>query len=550
MNGFVRVALYARVSSQKQADEMTILSQRQAVIDRIIEDGFTIDPGFEFCDDGCSGSELYRPSLERLRDQIASSIIDRLYVLSPDRLARKFAHQALLLDEFAKHDCQIVFVNQQGLPDSPETNLLVQMQGMIAEYEREKILERTRRGRRYAAACGRVSILSKAPFGYRYVSKACGDGEARWVIDLPQSETVKLMFELVGQHRSTLSGVCRELQSRNIVTAKGKPGWDRSTVRGILVNPAYYGRARYGKERMVPRKPGKRTARGAPLLPRRSKVAVATSLAEQVTINVPPIVSQSLFDKVQQQMEENRKRQRVRQSGPKHLLSGLTLCGQCGSAFCIRKMGGGKYYYYRCLGTESHRHNGQAICDNRSVKGRELEARVWSEVCELLRDPSRLVQELERRQQQPADSGELSVLQRRVDDLRGRLDRLIDAYTQGLLEKSEFENRIAPLRATHDREIAALASLRGRLEDGDSWQDLATGIEHLSQQVEERLSTATQTLKRELVMLLIKQIEIHAREIRIVYRVPPRPFDKGHKSGPFLQHCWRRHVIAWHFSAR
>jgi hypothetical protein len=90
-------------------------------------------------------------------------------------------------------------------------------------------------------------------------------------------------------------------------------------------------------------------------------------------------------------------------------------------------MGGGKYYYYRCLGTESHRHNGQAICDNRSVKGRELEARVWSEVCELLRDPSRLVQELERRQQQPADSGELSVLQRRVDDLRGRLDRLIDA---------------------------------------------------------------------------------------------------------------------------
>ena len=543
MNGFVRVALYARVSSQKQADEMTIQSQLRAVIDRISEDGFTLDPGFEFCDEGCSGAELYRPSLERLRDQIASSIIDRLYVHSPDRLARKFAHQALLLDEFSKHNCEIVFVNHQGLPESPETNLLVQMQGMIAEYEREKILERTRRGRRYAAACGRISVLSKAPYGYRYVNKANGDGEARWEIDLLQSATVKLMFELVGQHRSTLAGVCRELKSRKIATKTGKSDWDRSTVRGILINPAYYGQARYGKERLVPRKPGKRAKRGDPALPRRAKVAVATSLAEQVTISVPQIVSQSLFDKVQQQMEENRKRQRVRQSGPRHLLSGLTLCGQCGSAYCIQKVSGGKYRYYRCLGTESHRHQGQKICDNGSVKAPELEARVWSEVCELLRDPARLVQELERRKQQSSDSDELLAMQRRVDELRGRLDRLIDAYTNGLLERSEFEKRITPLRANHDREIAALASLRGRLEDAEDWQNLASGIEQLSTQVETQLSTASQELKRELLRLLIKQIEIHPKEIRIVYKVPPPPFELGHKSGPFIQHCWRRHAV-------
>jgi len=544
MNGFVRVALYARVSSQKQADEMTIRSQRQAVIDRIREDGFALDPGFEFCDEGCTGSELYRPSLERLRDQIATSIIDRVYVLSPDRLARKFVHQALLLEEFTKHDCEVVFVNQQGLPKSAETNLLVQMQGVIAEYEREKILERTRRGRRYAAACGRMSVLSKVPYGYRYVSKANGDGEARWEIDLLQSETVKLMFELVGQHRSTLAGVCRELKSRKIRTKTGKSDWDRSTVRGILVNPAYWGQAQYGKERLVPRKPGKRAKRGDPALPLRAKVAVATSLDEQVTISVPAIITQSLFDKVQQQMEENRKRQRVRLSGPKRLLSGLTLCGKCGSAYCNRKSTDGKYRYYRCLGTEAHRHGGQKICDNGSVKAPELEARVWSEVCELLRDPSRLVQELERRQQQPSDSDELGALQRRVDELGGRLDRLIDAYTNGLIEKAEFAKRINPLRANHDREIAALRSLRGRLENEGDWQNLASGIEQLSKQVETRLSTASQELKREVMMLLIKQIEIHPKEVRIVYKVPPPPFERGHKSGPFLQHCWRRPVTA------
>ena len=163
MKGFIRAAYYARVSTQKQAEETTIQSQRQELIARIEHDQLRLDPAFEFCDDGYSGSELLRPALEDLRDKIAGSLIDRLYVHSPDRLARRFAHQALLLEEFSKHDCEVVFLNHQGLPDSPEANLLLQMQGMIAEYEREKILERTRRGRRYSAAAGNVSVFGGAP---------------------------------------------------------------------------------------------------------------------------------------------------------------------------------------------------------------------------------------------------------------------------------------------------------------------------------------------------------------------------------------------------
>ena len=133
---------------------------------------------------------------------------------------------------------------------------------------------------------------------------------------------------------------------------------------------------------------------------------------------------------------------------------------------------------------------------------------MWSEVCELLRDPARLVQELERRQQQPADSDELTVNQKQIAELRGRLDRLIDAYTHGLLEKLEFEQRIGPLRANYDREVAALASLQGRLEDAEDWQGLADELEQLSTEVETKLSTASKEFKRELIMLLIKQIEI------------------------------------------
>jgi site-specific DNA recombinase len=302
MNLILKPALYARVSSQKQADDKTIESQLHELAARIHNDGLTLADEHIFRDDGYSGAELQRPALEELRDRVAASLIDRLYIHSPDRLARKMAHQALLLEEFAKHDCEVVFLNQQGLPNSPETNLLIQMQGMIAEYEREKILERTRRGRRHAAAAGRVSVFAGAPYGYQYVSKAQGDGQARWEIDPLESHNVRLMFDLVGRHGCTLSQVVRELAARGIRSRTGKPHWDRATIRGILINPAYYGQARYGRERLTLRKPGKRAKRGDPRIPRKAKVTAATYPTEHIVITVPAIVEEDLFHRVGRQM--------------------------------------------------------------------------------------------------------------------------------------------------------------------------------------------------------------------------------------------------------
>ncbi len=127
MNSQKIVALYARVSSQKQADTNTIESQLEALRKRILSDQERLLPEMEFCDNGYSGSELVRPALERLRDRLATSSIDRLYVHSPDRLSRKMAHQAILIEEFRKHECEIIFLNQDGISTSPESNLLIQM---------------------------------------------------------------------------------------------------------------------------------------------------------------------------------------------------------------------------------------------------------------------------------------------------------------------------------------------------------------------------------------------------------------------------------------
>ena len=268
MDQTLSVALYARVSSQRQADEMTIRSQVVALRQRLEQDTLVIDEERCFRDEGYSGSILLRPALERLRDLIHCGGVDRLYVHSPDRLARNYVHQMVLLEEFARHGVQVVFLNHDPQDQTAEGNLLLQMQGMIAEYERAKILERTRRGRRFAARQGKVSALSHAPYGYRYVPKHEGDGEARYDIVLDEARLVRELFGWVGVEGLSLARAVNRLQEQGVTTRKGNARWDTATIRGILLNPAYTGTAKYGKTRLFPRTPDHRPKRGDPPTPR------------------------------------------------------------------------------------------------------------------------------------------------------------------------------------------------------------------------------------------------------------------------------------------
>src|SRR6201988_4498727 len=245
----LRVALYARVSSEQQTEQGTIASQVAVLKARIVEDGFHLEPDHRFIDEGYSGTTLVRPALERLRDAVAAGAIDRVYVHSPDRLARRYAYQVLVIDEFRRLGVEIVFLNRAiGL--SPEDDLLLHVQGMVAEYERAKILERSRRGKRHAAHQGEVSVLSGGPYGYRYIGKHEGGGVARYVIDEAEAPIVRLMFQWIGHERLSIGEVCRRLQQRGYLTRRGKPAWDRTTVWGILKNPAYIGTAAFGKTRI------------------------------------------------------------------------------------------------------------------------------------------------------------------------------------------------------------------------------------------------------------------------------------------------------------
>ncbi|MCA9213308.1 MAG: recombinase family protein [Planctomycetales bacterium] len=169
-------------------------------------------------------------------------------------MARKYAYQVLLVDELQKHGIEIVFLNR-AISASPEEDLLLQMQGMFAECERAKIMERSRRGKRHAANRGSVNVLSAAPFGYRYISRSDGDGQAAYEINEEQATIVRQKFEWVGRDRLSIGEVTRRLTKSDAKTARGKDWWDRTTVRGLLKNPAYKGSAAFGKTRAGPRRP-------------------------------------------------------------------------------------------------------------------------------------------------------------------------------------------------------------------------------------------------------------------------------------------------------
>ena len=175
-----RVAIYARVSDPN-APEGTIASQVAALEACLAQDGVCLEPECRFVDDGYTGATLVRPALERLRDAVAAGALDRLYVHCPDRLARHYAYQVLLIDEFRRAGVEVVFLNR-AIGTSPEDDLLLQVQGMVAEYERAKIRERSRRGKRHAAAQGVISVLSGAPYGYHYVNRHAGGGAARYEV--------------------------------------------------------------------------------------------------------------------------------------------------------------------------------------------------------------------------------------------------------------------------------------------------------------------------------------------------------------------------------
>ena len=213
--------------------------------------GYLVPAEWVFEDDGYSGASLTRPGLEAVRDLAAQGQIEAVLIHSPDRLSRKYAYQVLLVEELARCGVSIVFLKSPS-GDTPEDELLLQFQGMIAEYERAQIAERSRRGKRHKAQQGVVNVLSGAPYGYRYVKKSEGRDAYYEVIE-SEAEVVRMMFDAYTVQGLSINAIARQLNQRQIPTRTTTERWERSTVWGMLRNPAYQGKACFGKTELRPR---------------------------------------------------------------------------------------------------------------------------------------------------------------------------------------------------------------------------------------------------------------------------------------------------------
>jgi site-specific DNA recombinase len=542
----LRPSLYGRVSSKQQAEANTIASQKEALLARIAADGLRLDTELCFIDEGYSGGILLRPALERLRDQAAAGAFDRLYVHSPDRLARHYPYQVLLVEELQRHGVEIVFLNHD-IGRSPEDNLLLQVQGMMAEYERAKILERSRRGKRHAARAGVVNVLSGAPYGYRYIGKYEGNGQARYEVNEVQAEVVRQIFRWIALERCSIGAVCRQLKQQGVPSPRGKEFWDRTTVWGILRNCAYIGQAHFGKTRVGPLRPRLRAQRGKPVQSRRSSSIYDTAADEQIAIAVPALVDEAIFTAAAGQLAENRQRRRESLRGGRYLLQGLLVCGKCGYAYygkpLSRSACKGKsrdYAYYRCVGSDAYRFGGQRLCANKQCRTDMLDRVVWEDVSALLADPERVRHEYEqrlrgsrRKRNRPTDQ-----LERLIAGVRRGISRLIDAYQDGHVDREEFEPRI---RSAKQRLAKLEAEAKANSESDAEQQNLQAALDQLQSfaaRIRDGLKDADWHLRREIMRALIQKVEIGEEAICVVYKVAPRPFDRA-PNGGFSQDCWR-----------
>jgi site-specific DNA recombinase len=535
----ISAALYARVSSQQQAEAGTLASQVADLEARLKQDGVPLLPELRFLDDGYSGSILVRPALERLRDAAASGAFERLYVHCPDRLARRYAHQVLLVDELQNCGVEVIFLNH-ALGQSPEDQLLLQVQGVVAEYERAKILERSRRGKRHAAQCGCVSVLGVAPYGYRYVRKSESGGQARYEVVLEEARVIRQLFLWVGQERCSLREVCRRLRREGIASPKGKTSWDARTVGKLLRNPAFVGRAEYGKSRVGPMRPQLRRHRYQAEQPRHA-MSIYRNATGGLPIPVPALVDEALFAAVAEQLEENRRRVRQGRRAARHLLQGLVVCHQCGYAYCGRWaswLGAQgqrrKAAHYHCLGSDGQRFGGQRICRNRPVRVDRLDEAVWQDVCAWLKDPEKMAEEFQRRQGGSSTRARRSGQEARaklIQKVNNGIARLIDAYTDGLLEKGEFEPRLRSAKERLQRlQTEAAAEASAAAEEAELRMVIGH-LEAFAERVREGLAEADLETRRDIIRALVKRVEVDAENVRVVYRVSPSPFVESPEGG-------------------
>jgi site-specific DNA recombinase len=517
----MKVVLYARVSTERQAERGTIGSQLAVLREQLSAAGHELIG--EYVDDGHSGARLDRPGLDALRDAAEAGLFEAVWCLSPDRLARAYAYQVLVLDELARFGVTVHFTDAPQLAaDDPQAVLLTQVQGVIAEYEKAKIAERYRRGKLFRARAGEITTW-KVPYGYRRIARSTASGPAHLEIYEPEAAVVRRIFTERASG-TTIRQICRQLNAEGVGSPTGRPTWGHSTVSRLLRNEAYIGRVYYNRTEST-------TAAGPARRPRQ----VARPREEWIPIDCPAIVTDEQFQAVARVAYDNSQWSPRRAEPGAFLLKGLVKCGVCGVGTNCHKMRGrnGTWHrYYYCRNHDALRAGGEEHrCPERNIRADALDAFVFDQVRAALLEPAILLageQAVTLTQPIPDDellAAELARLDRKIDNAAAEKRRLVDLFQAGLIEMPELQRRSREVAIRHNElttKRAALAAERTALARGNL---LRRRVTDFAKQVHAVIDQLNREQRQHLMRLLIEAIHVSGSHVQIQLHIPLDPPD-------------------------
>jgi site-specific DNA recombinase len=528
----MHVALYARVSTARQAQAQTIEQQLERLRAYVQQQGWTLEERHIYRDDGYSGASLNRPGLDQLRDCATLAELDRVVITAPDRLARNYVHQVLVMEELERHGCQVEFLDRPMSQD-PHDRLLLQIRGAVAEYERTLIADRMRRGRLAKLRAGALLPWTKPLFGYQVDPQRPRD-PAGMHPEPFEAVVVQQIFAWYLEQGATLYRVAKRLTEAGIATPSGQPRWHVASVRGILKNPAYTGTAAANRTQQVPARQRKSAL---------SPVGSGSSRTPRppddwIPIPVPALVTQEVFDRVQEKLAHNQQGARRNNTHYEYLLRSLVSCQACQLSTTARTTPQG-YDYYVCRGrTDALRAAQGQRCRARYVPARQLDELVWQDLCAVLTNPELMATALQRARSGEWLSQELQARQASVRQALQQIERqdqrLLEAYLAAVLELAEFERKRQELARRRESLIGQQRQLEAVAHQQIALGAVADGLEAFCTTVRQGLAHASFTERRALVELLIDRVIVLDGEVEIRYVIPTSP------EGPHSRFCHLR----------
>jgi len=510
----VRVGLYARVSTERQHERGTVGSQLEALRAAADADGHDVIE--EFVDDGYSGARLDRPALDRLRDAAEAGVLDGVLCLCVDRLARAYAYQVLILEELERFGVTVRFLEGPAPSDDPQATLLIQMQGVIAEYEKAKIAERYRRGKLYRARAGEIPFW-KTSYGHRRVVPAAG-GPSRIEIFEPEAQVVRSIFDAYVERGLSVRQIALELRDRGIPSPSGKPQWGTSTLDRLLRNEAYIGTVYYNRnERIQGDTRGRMTRQRE--RPRE----------EWITIPVPVIIDRDTFDRVNHITHENWRLSPRGAAPDAYLLRGLIQCGHCHVSCNCHTSNGKKSTrtrYYSCRNHDVLRARSEdRLCPERSIRSDALDEYVFGQVRQALLDPQQLLAG-ERAvvtgapDENELVAGQLKRLNTTIDAKHGERARLLDAYQAGLFELDELTRRTNALTARRDQLARERETLTTRSAELATQNRLRNRLAGFSERIAASLDDLDFDGRQRLLRLVVEHVRVSGWRVEIHLKIP------------------------------